>query len=101
MTSYAGEQSMLLKIGPGRGITLAALLLIGVHAHAGMSNEDFAKQVKAQMDLMAKDDKVVAEAKELCTNLPANRAMEEPRCVAYHKHVFMTSTKSKGGSLRF
>jgi type VI protein secretion system component VasK len=92
---------MLLNIGLGQVVVLAASLLIGVHAHAGMSNEDFAKQVKAQMELMAKDDKAAAQAKELCTNLPANRVMEEPRCVAYQKHVSLTSTKSKSGVPQF
>ena len=92
---------MLLKIGLSRVTVLATSLLIGVHAHASMSNEDFAKQVKAQMELMAKEDKAVAQAKELCTNLPANRAMEEPRCVAHQKHVSLTSTKSKSGVPQF
>ena len=69
-------------------VASAVTLLVGTAATAApLSNQQFSDQVRQLRQQMGHSQPVVENAALLCTNLPAHRSAEEPRCVALRLHL--------------
>jgi len=73
------------------------VLALGMAAQSAFAstNEQFAAQVRAHRAAMAHDQSAVKDAAALCAGLPPARAMDEPKCVAWHLHVRGLSDKER------
>jgi hypothetical protein len=68
-------------------VILAVVLCMAAVSAFANANQEFAAEVRAHRAEMAHNESVVAQAAQLCASLPANREMEEPRCVAVRLHL--------------
>jgi len=82
----------LLRVVP------VAVLCVATASAFATSSRDFAAQVDAHRAEMARNGAVVAQTALLCGNLPSDRAMEEPKCVALHLHMRALAAKERHGS---
>lgn len=79
----------LLRVVP------AAVLCMAATSAFANANPQFAAQVRAHRADMARNESVVAQAALLCTSLPPDREMQEPKCVAFRLHMRALSAKDR------
>lgn len=68
-------------------------------AHA-LTNEQFAKEVQRQIQLLKKDDKALHEASEFCSLLSSERRRNEPRCIAAERVELLNMTRPSSVRIR-
>jgi len=57
-----------------------------------LTNEEFAKQVQRQIQLLKQDGKALKEASEFCSLLSSERRRNEPRCIAAERVELLNMT---------
>lgn len=63
--------------------TILLALIVGISATSfAMSNDDFAKEVKKETEVISKDKAYEKKLVDICRNLSDARRSEDPRCVA-------------------
>jgi hypothetical protein len=77
-----------------RVVYAAVLCMAGTSVFANASPQ-FAAQVRAHRADMARNASVVAETAQLCTSLPSDREMQEPKCVALRLHMRALAAKHR------
>ena len=76
-------------------VLVAAACWAAGHSAVASTNEQFAAQVRAHRIAMAQDPSAVRDAAAWCAGLPPGRAMDDPRCVAWHLHVRAQSDQER------
>jgi hypothetical protein len=76
-------------------VLYASVICMASNAALANTNQEFAAQVRAHRGAMAHNASAVGEAARLCAGLPAGRAMDEPKCVAWRLHMRALSEKER------
>lgn len=73
-------------------ITFAFLAIAQFTSAYALTNEQFAKEVRLQIELLKKDDKALKDASQFCSLLSSERRRNEPRCIAAERVELLKMT---------
>ena len=76
-------------------VLYASALCMAASSALANTSQQFAAQVRAHLSAMAHNESAVGDAAQLCVVLPPSRAMDEPKCVAWHLHLRALSDKER------
>jgi hypothetical protein len=76
-------------------VLYALALCMAANSTFANTSQDFAVQVRGHRNAMMHNEVAVGDAARLCTTLPASRAMDDPRCVAWRLHIRALSDKER------